>query len=175
MKNIEEFLRKNYPIQTGINNPILRKKSEKIEVFDDELREFGHILFEWMKLYDWIGLAAPQIWVNKRIVVISQLDKKLKKVIDIKILVNPKIIEKSTKTQINEEGCLSLPGIEAEVERPLKIKVIYQDLDGKKHELNAVWFNAAIIQHEIDHLDGILFIDKAKQNKELNLSKLLKL
>ena len=175
MKDLEKYIRQNYPIQTGLHNPILRKKSEKIEDFDEDLKEYAKILFEAMKLYDGIWLASPQIWVNKRIVVISQLDKKLKNIIFSEILVNPEIIEKSKKTEIHEEWCLSLPWIEAEVERPYKVKIKYQDLDGKFHELNATWFNAAIVQHEIDHLDGILFLDKAKDKKDLNLAKLLKL
>jgi len=175
-KELENFIKQNYPIQTWLNNPILRKKSEEVEVFDEELEEFAHILFEAMKLYDWVWLAAPQIWINKRIIAACQLDKKLKKIIFADVLVNPKIVEKSPKTQVNEEGCLSLPGIEAEVERSLKVKVIYQDIKWKKHEINAVGYNAAILQHEIDHLDWILFLDKAKnKEKDLNLGKLLKL
>jgi len=175
MLNLEDFIKKNYPIQTGLYNPILRKVSEKIEVFDKDLEEFANILFEAMKIYDGIWLAAPQIWVNKRIIAACQLDKKLKNIISAEVMINPEIVEKSKKTQINEEWCLSLPWIEAEVERPYKVKVAYQDVKGKSHEIVAYGYNAAILQHEIDHLDGILFLDKAiNKQKDLNLGKLLK-
>jgi len=174
-KELEKYIQQNYPIQTWLHNPILRKKSEEIGVFDEDLKEFSSILFEAMKIYDGIWLAAPQIWINKRIVAVCQLDKKLKNVIFADVLVNPKIIEKCSKTQINEEWCLSLPWIEAEVRRYLKVKIVYQDIKWKKHEMNAVGYNAAILQHEIDHLDWILFLDKAEKNeKDLNLWKLLK-
>jgi len=173
MKDLEQFIKQNYPIQTWINNPILRKKSEKVEIFDSELKEYAKILFEAMKLYDGIWLASPQIWVNKRIIAVCQLDKKLKNIVFSDVLVNPEIIEKSKKTTTNEEWCLSLPWIEAEVTRAAKVVVKYQDLDGNFHTIKAYDFNAAILQHEIDHLDWILFVDKAKRKKELNLWKLL--
>lgn len=173
--NLENYIKQNYPIQTWINNPILRKKSEKVVDFNGELKEFAQILFEWMQIYDGIWLAAPQIWVNKRIIAVCQLDKKLKNIVFSDVLVNPEIVEKSKKTETNEEWCLSLPWIEAEVERPYRVKVKYQDTEWKEHFITATWYNAAILQHEIDHLDGILFLDKAEQKKELNLNKLLKL
>lgn len=173
MKITEEFIKKNYPIQTGLNNPILRKKSVEIKEIDEETKNFWKILLKAMRLYDGIWLAAPQIWINKRIIAVCQLDKKEKNIIFSDVLVNPKIIEKSTKKFIQEEACLSLPWLEWDVERSLKIKLIYQDLEGKKHELNAKWLNAAIIQHELDHLDWILFWDKVKDKELPDMNKLL--
>jgi peptide deformylase len=175
MKNIEKILKEQYPIQTGINNPILRKKSEKVQEITKEIQEFSEILHTGMEIYDGIWLAAPQIWVNKRMIAVCQLNKKEDKVISSQILINPKIIEKSNKTFLQEEWCLSLPGLEWEVERHFKVKVIYQDINWKKHEMNATWLNAAILQHEIDHLDWILFWDKVVKKQWPNLKKLLNL
>ncbi len=175
MKDIEKILKEKYPIQTGLNNPILRKKSEDISNITDEIKEFTEILHRWMELYDGIWLAAPQIWVNKRVIAVCQLNKKEDKVISSNILINPKIINKSPKTFVQEEGCLSLPGMEWDVKRHFKIKIEYLDVNGKKHEMNATWLNAAILQHEIDHLDWILFWDKVIEKKSPNFKKLLNL
>ena len=175
IKISEEFIKQNYPVQTGLNNPILRTKSKWIEEINEEILSFGKILFKAMELYDGIWLAAPQIWVNKRIIAICQLNKKEDKVIFSEVLINPEIIEKSEKMFIQEEGCLSLPGMEWDVQRHFKVKVIYTGLDGKKHQINATWLNAAILQHEIDHLDWILFWDKVVDKKAPNFKKLLNL
>ncbi len=175
MKDIEKILKEKYPIQTGINNPILRKRSEEISKISDEIEEFAEILHNWMEIYDGIWLAAPQIWVNKRIIAVCQLNKKEDKVISSNVLINPKIIDKSPKTFIQEEGCLSLPGMEWDVKRHFKVKIEYLDINGKKHEMNATWLNAAILQHEIDHLDWVLFWDKVVEKKSPNFKKLLNL
>ncbi len=175
IKISEEFIKQNYPVQTGLNNPILRTKSKWIEEINEEILSFGKILFKAMELYDGIWLAAPQIWVNKRIIAICQLNKKEDKVIFSEVLINPEIVEKSEKMFIQEEGCLSLPGMEWDVQRHFKVKVIYTGLDGKKHQINATWLNAAILQHEIDHLDWILFWDKVVDKKAPNFKKLLNL
>jgi len=175
MKDIEKILKKKYPIQTGLNNPILRKKSEDVSHITDEIKEFAEILHRWMELYDGIWLAAPQIWINKRMVAVCQLNKKEDKIISSSVLINPKIIEKSSKTFIQEEGCLSLPGMEWDVKRHFKVKIEYLDIKGKKHEMNLTWLNAAILQHEIDHLDWILFWDKVIEKKSPNFKKLLNL
>ena len=175
IKISEEFIKQNYPVQTGLNNPILRTKSKWIEEINEEILSFGKILFKAMELYDGIWLAAPQIWVNKRIIAICQLNKKEDKVIFSEVLINPEIVEKSEKMFIQEEGCLSLPGMEWDVQRHFKVKVIYTGLDGKKHQINATWLNAAILQHEIDHLDWILFWDKVIDKKAPNFKKLLNL
>ena len=175
MTDIEKRLKENYPIQIWLNNPILRTKSTQIDNFTDDIKQFVKILHKWMEIYDWVWLAAPQIWVNKRIISISQLNKKEDRIIFSDVLINPQIIEKSTKVFLSNEGCLSLPGMEGEVSRHFKIKVKYLDINWKKHELNAIWLNAAIIQHEIDHLDWILFRDKVVSKKWADFKKLLNL
>ena len=175
MKYIEKILKEKYPIQTGLNNPILRRKSLEIEEITGEIREFAKILHKWMEIYDGIWLAAPQIWINKRMVAICQLNKKEDTVIFSDVLINPVIIEKSTKTFLQGEWCLSLPSMEWDVQRHFKIKSQYLDVDWKKHEMNLIWLNAAILQHEIDHLDWVLFWDKVVNKKRPNLKKLLNL
>ena len=128
-----------------------------------------------MQLYDGIWLASPQIWENIRMIAVCQLDKSEKNVIFADVLINPKIIKKSKKMFFQEEWCLSLPGLEWEVKRHYEVEVEYTDIEGKKQTLKAKWLNSAILQHEIDHLDGILFYDKAINKKEPNLGKLLSL
>ena len=159
-KEFEKYIRANYPIQTWLNNPILRKKSVNIEKITDEIKEFSEILHVAMQLYDWVWLAAPQIWKNIRMVAVCQLNKKQDKVISSQVLINPEIVEKSQKTFIEDEWCLSLPWLEWKVKRHHKVKVKYQDIYGKTQFLTLTWLNAWIVQHEIDHLDGILFWDK---------------
>jgi len=172
-KEIEQYIKQNYPIQTGFNNPILRAKSKPVKEITNEIKEFWQILMYAMELYDGIGLAAPQIWENIRMIVVCQLDKKGQSIISTNILLNPEIIEKSDKIILQEEACLSLPGMEWKVPRHFKVKVKYLWLDWKKHEINAKWLNATILQHEIDHLDWILFWDKVVDKTVKNINTIL--
>jgi peptide deformylase len=103
-----------------------------------------------------IGLAAPQIGVGLRLAVVDLMrDNKPAPM----VLVNPSIVASSTETAVREEGCLSLPGMYADVERPAAVTVRYQDEAGVKHEVSADGLLAACLQHELDHLDGVLFVD----------------
>jgi peptide deformylase len=135
-------------------DPILQRPTEKITVFDDDLRTLAADMFESMYKAIGIGLAAPQIGVSKRITVIDLSNQKNPK--DKIVLVNPEIVHKEGK-QLEEEGCLSLPDIRDKVSRAAKVKVRAQDLDGKIIELEGSELLARAFQHEIDHLDGILF------------------
>jgi peptide deformylase len=135
-------------------DPILQRPAEKITAFDDELRTLAADMFESMYKAIGIGLAAPQIGVSKRITVIDLSNQKNPK--DKIVLVNPEIVHKEGK-QLEEEGCLSLPDIRDKVSRAAKVKVRAQDLDGKTIELEGAELLARAFQHEIDHLDGILF------------------
>lgn len=135
-------------------DPILQRPAEKITAFDDELRTLAADMFESMYKAVGIGLAAPQIGVSKRITVIDLSNQKNPK--DKIVLVNPEIVHKEGK-QLEEEGCLSLPDIRDKVSRAAKVKVRAQDLDGKTIELEGAELLARAFQHEIDHLDGILF------------------
>jgi peptide deformylase len=135
-------------------DPILQRPTEKVTEFDKELRTLAADMFESMYTAIGIGLAAPQIGVSKRITVIDLSNQKNA---DEKIvLVNPEIIHKEGK-QVADEGCLSLPDIRDKVSRAAKVKVRAQDLEGKTIELEGTELLARAFQHEIDHLDGILF------------------
>ena len=135
-------------------NQILQRPTEKVTEFNEELRTLAADMFESMYKAIGIGLAAPQIGVAKRVTVIDLSNKKDAK--DKLVLVNPEIIHKEGK-QVEEEGCLSLPDIRDKVARAAKVKVRAQDLEGKPFEMEGDELLARAFQHEIDHLDGILF------------------
>jgi len=154
-------------------DPILRKKSENLEKVDNELRLLLDDMLETMYTAPGIGLAAVQVGILKRLIVIDiSKDKEKKNPI---FLINPEIIFKSKKTSIYEEGCLSLPGYFAEIERPEECHIKYIDYDGKKKEMKANGLLATCVQHEIDHLNGKLFIDYlSKLKKDMIIKKLVK-
>ena len=152
---------------------ILRKTSEALEKVDNELRELMDDMLETMYAAPGIGLAAVQIGVLKRLIVIDISKEKEKK--NPLFLINPEIIFKSKNTSVYEEGCLSLPGYFAEIERPAECKIKYIGYDGKKKEMTASGLLASCIQHEVDHLNGILFIDYlSKLKKDMIIKKLVK-
>ena len=154
-------------------DPILRQKSENLEKVDDDLRRLLDDMLETMYSAPGIGLAAVQIGILKRLIVIDISKEKEKK--NPLFLINPEIISKSKNTSIYEEGCLSLPGHFAEIERPAECQVKYIDYDGKKKEIKAKGLLSTCIQHEIDHLDGKLFIDYlSKLKKDMIIKKLIK-
>ena len=154
-------------------DPILRKKSYDLEKVDDELRKLMDDMLETMYAAPGIGLAAVQIGILKRLIVIdiSKDDKKKEPL----FFVNPKITFQSNKTSVYEEGCLSLPGHFAEIERPAECGISYIDYNGNKKQLNAKGLLSTCIQHEIDHLNGVLFIDYlSKLKKDMIIKKLIK-
>lgn len=152
-------------------HPVLKKKAEKVAVVDDELRRLLDDMLETMYESNGCGLAAPQVGVSKRVVVIdiAHEDEEASPL----YLVNPEIVWKSEETEICEEGCLSVPGQRAEVERPAKVRIHYLDYDGKEKEILAEDFLAVATQHELDHLDGILYIDRLSRLKRQMLIKKL--
>jgi len=137
-------------------DPILRKKGSKIKKVDEEIKKIIVDMVQTMKKDGGIGLAAPQVGISKRIIVVDT-DLKGQRIL---ALVNPEIIEKSKEKDKDEEGCLSFPGIFLEIKRSKKVKVKALDINGEKVELTADGLLARVFQHEIDHLDGILFIDR---------------
>ncbi|MEC6987073.1 MAG: peptide deformylase [Pseudomonadota bacterium] len=154
-------------------DPILRKKSDSLEKVDDELRSLMDDMLETMYSAPGIGLAAVQIGILKRIIVIDVSKEDQKK--EPLFLVNPKITFKSQKISTYEEGCLSLPGYFAEIKRPAECHVEYIGYDGKNKNLKADGILSTCIQHEIDHLNGILFIDYlSKLKKDMIIKKLIK-
>ena len=154
-------------------DPILRKKSENLEKVDNDTRKLLDEMLKTMYAAPGIGLAAVQIGILKRLVVIdiSKEDQKKNPL----FLINPVITYKSKNTSIYEEGCLSLPGHFAEIERPSQCSVDYIDYNGKEKKLKADGLLATCIQHEIDHLNGVLFIDYlSKLKKDMIIKKLIK-
>ena len=132
-------------------NPILKKKSEPVTVFDEELAVFVQNLFAAMRAHDGVGLAAPQVGVLKKIAVVEYDNKTY-------VLINPRVIEQKG-LQDGEEGCLSFPGIYAHVTRPQWVKIEAQDETGQLHEYEGEGFTARAFLHEMDHLTGKLFMD----------------
>lgn len=138
-------------------DPILRKKSKLVSNFNDRLKILIDDMYETMDVAYGVGLAAPQVGILKRVIVIDNRDEENGKRF---YMINPEIIEKEG-VEVGMEGCLSVPGKQGTVERSKDIKVRYNDLSGKEKIMYAEDFLARIIQHEIDHLDGILYTDKA--------------
>lgn len=139
---------------------VLREKGLKVDVFDQELKNLVNSMFETMANSDGIGLAAPQIGISKRIFVVDtrNIGERL-------VFINPQIIETSEEQVYYEEGCLSIPGMFAEVLRPEKVTVVAFDENGKSFTISASDLLARVIQHENDHLNGVLFIDRLDKEK----------
>jgi peptide deformylase len=141
----------------------LRLKSEPVKQIDAGIRELVDDMFETMYAAPGIGLAAIQVGIAKRVVTMD-LSKKEG---DYKpqVFINPEITWKSDEPSKYEEGCLSIPEYYEEVERPAEVKVKYLDIDGKSHEIKAKGLLATCLQHEIDHTNGVLFIDHLSRLK----------
>ena len=154
-------------------NKILREKSLSVETVDENLQKLINDMLETMYAAPGIGLAAIQIGIPKRVIVLDIASKDgLKNPI---FFINPEIIEKSDNNLTYEEGCLSVPGQFAEIDRPDKCHIKYLDYYGQPKEIKAEGMLATCIQHEIDHLEGILFIDYlSKLKKSMIIKKLSK-
>ena len=140
-------------------DPVLKEICEPVKKVDGKLRALLDDMAETMYKYDGVGLAAPQVGRSIRAVVIDVGDHRLLE------LINPSIISREG-TSLDSEGCLSVPGMFGEVERATKVTVEYTTRYGKRRKLDADKLLARCIQHEIDHLDGILFIDVAKSLRQ---------
>ena len=147
-------------------DPVLRQKSTLIERVDDELRRTLDDMLETMYDAPGVGLAANQVNIAKRFIVVDagngrddEDDDDQEEVRNPLCLINPEIVSRGDALRSYEEGCLSLPDVRVEIERPDTITVRYLDRDGAQQELNAEGFLATVIQHEVDHLDGKLIID----------------
>jgi peptide deformylase len=141
----------------------LRLKSKPVTGIDGATRKLVEDMFETMYQAPGIGLAAIQVGVPLRLVVMD-LSKKENEA-EPRVFVNPEIVSPSEEKSIYEEGCLSIPDVHEDVERPARVKVKYLDLDGKAHEEDAEGLFATCIQHEVDHLNGVLFIDHLSKLK----------
>ena len=152
-------------------NKTLREKSLPVEKVDADLQKLMDDMLETMYAAPGIGLAAIQVGIPKRVIVLDIAQKDGPK--NPMCFVNPEIIEKSNSDSIYEEGCLSVPGQFAEINRPDKCHIKYLDYYGQLKEIKAEGMLATCIQHEIDHLEGILFIDYLSKLKKLMIIKKL--
>ena len=140
----------------------LRIKAKPVETFDEELKTLTDDMFETMHSVNGIGLAATQIGVTKQVAVIDISPEKNEPL----VIVNPAIqILDPTKTEDYDEGCLSVPGFFEKISRPSDIKLTYQDLNGKKQEIKPEGLLTKVVQHELDHLNGRLFVDHISELK----------
>lgn len=143
-------------------NPILTQPTSPIAEIDEEILKLAEEMFAACRKANGIGLAAPQIGLSLRLCIIDLEHLGLPPF----AMVNPKIVKKSFKKIEMEEGCLSIPGVYGMVKRPVKIKVRALNLHGEKHTFEADGMLARVIQHEVDHLDGILFTSKMTKQTE---------
>ena len=157
-------------------DPVLRKETHSVKIFDSKLERFAEDMIETMQVNSGVGLAAPQVGDPRSLIVIDiSAEEDEEEVFEPLIMVNPDILELSGNCVI-EEGCLSIPEVRVEVERPEEIRVIYKDVKGNKKDLKCDGILARIIQHEVDHLRGRLMIDYLSSVKrDLLKSKLQKI
>ena len=144
-------------------DPVLRRKAEEVAEFDGSLAELLEDMAETMVREDGVGLAAPQVGVSTRVIVVNDDPRNPDTLMQI---VNPVITPVGDETESVEEGCLSVPGIRGRVTRPAALHMSWQDEKGGRHETDADGLLARIIQHEIDHLDGVLFVDRLSLGKK---------
>ena len=152
-------------------NSILRMKAKPVEEINDSIHELADNMIQTMREYEGIGLAAPQVAESKALFVIDL--SLIEEGVEPKAIINPEIISKSG-VSVFEEGCLCIPGIREEVKRPEIIQVKYQDIEGNLHEEEIDGLKARVFQHEIDHLHGVLFVDRLGTMKRKLLQKQLK-
>lgn len=161
-----------------VPDPLLRQKSTPVETVDDELRALINDMFETMYAAPGIGLAAIQVGIPKRVLVIDLQEPEEEggePVRDPRVFINPEIVEHSDQEVPYTEGCLSVPDQYADVDRPDRIKARWLDENGEAHEEVIEGLLATCLQHEMDHLEGILFIDHlSRLKREMILKKLAK-
>lgn len=136
--------------------PVLRKVAEPVEDFGPDLARTVAAMFDRMRKSSGVGLAAPQVGLRRRILVLNPSGDPA----DDLVLVNPVLVERSGPETVYEEGCLSFPGIYAEIRRPARCTVEFQDLSGAHRRLELEDFRSRIVQHEHDHLEGVLLVDR---------------
>jgi len=134
-------------------DPVLKTRASKVKEFDDGLERFTEDMLATMREHEGVGLAANQVGRLRRVLVAGVEEEEY-------VLVNPAIEASSEETETGAEGCLSIPGIQVDVERPVAVTVSGQDAAGKPVRLEAEGLLARVIQHEIDHLDGVLILDR---------------
>ncbi len=141
------------PILTGADHPLLRTKGKKVEKVTKKVLDLIKDMGETMLKADGVGLAAPQVGESLRICIVPINNK-------FTALIDPEITSKSEETNVDEEGCLSLPGVYLPIARSSAVTLTYTDTKGQHQERKLEMFEARVAQHEVDHLDGILIVDK---------------
>lgn len=155
-------------------DPVLRRGGKAVETFDQDLADTAATMLEAMYRMQGVGLAAPQVGLEISLLVLNPKGSPDDRAEEM-VLINPKIKSKKN-LEWGEEGCLSFPGIYAEVERHLEIVLAYQDLQGNEQTMKASEFLARVIQHEMDHLTGVLFVDRLSPADRIRVkSKLLEM
>lgn len=144
-----------------LGDPVLRQRAEPVAAVDDEVRQLMEEMLETMYAADGVGLAAPQIGISRRIIVVDVGEAAVPPF----GLANPVIVERSDSVERGEEGCLSIPGLKEIVERSARVVVEGVDRDGAPRRIEATGLLARALQHEVDHLDGILFLDRVSPLK----------
>jgi peptide deformylase len=139
-----------------LGDPVLRKKADPVAAITPELRRLIADMFDTMYAEEGVGLAAPQVGVSDRIIVVDPHDDETQPF----ALINPEILDASKETEKNEEGCLSIPGVRDMVERSMRVRVRGMTEQGEIKEFDAEGLVSRILQHEVDHLDGVLFFDR---------------
>lgn len=152
---------------------VLRLRAAEVEAIDEELRQFAEDLTHTMYKRDGVGLAAPQTGVSKRVVVVDPHWSKDGASREPLVMINPEIESSEGETE-TEEGCISVPGIYARVLRPDRISVSFTDLSGERRLMKLVGYPAVVVQHEYDHLNGILFVDRLGTVAKLKVKRKLK-
>ena len=160
---------KVFSILTGFDNPVLRKKSAKIVKIDQKIKKLADLMQEVMDEAKGVGLAAPQVGQNIRLIIIRYYlaEERTKKL----VLINPEIVALSKTEIVREEGCLSLPNVWEKIARPRWVQVKFQDLKGNLQIWKMEDLNARVVSHEIDHLEGILFVDRLEIFEAANIKK----
>lgn len=144
-----------------MGDPVLRAKAAPVEAVTDEIRTLIADMFDTMYAEEGVGLAAPQVGIAQRVIVVDPREEDIEPF----ALVNPEIIELGDELVRDEEGCLSIPGLKEIVERPATVRVEALNSDGERISIDADHLLARILQHEVDHLDGILFVDRVSALK----------
>lgn len=146
-----------------VPNEVLRRKARKVTVFDADLQKLIDDMVETMRQAPGVGLAAPQVGISERLIVVeyAENDEDEDAPKKLYVVANPEIVKVSPETEKGIEGCLSIPGLVGEVERPLEVVIRGQNRRGQPVRIKAKGWLARIFQHEIDHLEGILFTDRA--------------
>ena len=149
----------------SLPNPVLRRKARKVTSFGPELQTLIDDMVETMRQAPGVGLAAPQVAESLRVIVVEYFEKEDDEESPLKLytIVNPEITRRSKDTLVGTEGCLSVPGILGDVEREEAVTVKGQNRHGQPVTLKVKGWMARIFQHEIDHLDGVLFVDRAEK------------